>query len=209
MYVLTSSIRPNRENAPTAVSFAVSVHLPAAAGCSFEGLLPIHPQNVEWDQSTKCSQASLFPKSVKREEWNRLREFLSDLYIIFIFFFRTKPANTASQPIPVYGQCHHTSPSPRAVMGPQQWQLRAAAGVRKRGININHPHSSSLRRGSSYHPNFTVPLFKNHWRKKIIKNRGCSHARTENGEMQMQHTDPIWAFVPSSVKQHLLTLVNK
>lgn len=47
MYVLTSSIGPDQENAPTAVWFAVSVRLPAAADCSFEGLLPIHPQNVE------------------------------------------------------------------------------------------------------------------------------------------------------------------
>lgn len=181
--------------------------LPAAADCSFEGLLPIHPQNVEWDQSTKCSQASLLPKPIKRERGRNLAAWISSWFMyrfhFFFFFFGTKSATLLPSLHPSMGKA-------TTHLSPVLWQDQSSGSRgEEEGVNINHLHSSSLRQGSSYCPNFNVPLFKNHWRKKIIKNHGCSHARTENGEMQMQHADPIWAFAPSSVKRHLLTLVNK
>lgn len=206
MYVLTSSIGPNQENAPTAVSLAVSVST-SSRRLQFRRSAS-HPSPKRRVRSIHEVQpgftASKAHQARERKESGCVNFFL--IYVsfsFFFFFFGTKSATLLPSLHPSMGKA-------TTHLSPVLWQDQSSGSRgEEEGVNINHLHSSSLRQGSSYCPNFNVPLFKNHWRKKIIKNHGCSHARTENGEMQMQHADPIWAFAPSSVKRHLLTLVNK
>lgn len=139
------------------------------------------------------------------------------MYTILGFLFLFLRAVHATQFFPAY-PCPWAEPLRSTFPSCCRWDRSSGSLVQELeggkegalGANINYLPNSSLGQGSSYHPIFNMLFLKKITEgKKIIKNRGCSHARTQYEEMQMLHADPIWAFVPSSVKQHLLTLVNK